>query len=262
MKIKHIIGAACVAAVISLAPNVEAQLSDNFDAPTVNPGWTVDRYLPQSVSIQNVDGHSALQLGVTAAGYQGAGSFYDYQGVQRSVGGIAGAWTATEQIDVTAQMLSGYANGGFWLRTGNGSDESTADYSIIAFRNPDGNGDANAGFYAWNDVLGIWVATGVSPTLGWHTLTMDYTGSDVISSIDGTTVYDNNALGNPAYDGDVTTVFNEAYNYGDRDYTVSFDNLNVSAVPDGGSTMVLMAIAALPMMFFVSRRRLLATASA
>lgn len=255
MKYVGIIGAACVAAVISLAStNAHAQYSDNFNGP-LDPGWVTDRYAPNSVT--TVGG--TMNLNISTADSQAnrppaySDGFYNYQGVQHAVTGIAGDWTATEQIDVTAQMLSGFANGGFWLRTGNGANESTADYDILAFRNPDGNGDASAGFYAWNDVLGTWNFAGAA-TLGWHTLSMEYTGSAVISKVDGTTVYDNTGLGNPAYDGEVTTVFNEAYNYGDRNYSVSFDNLNVSA-PDGGATIGLLAISAAPLAFFMKRRK-------
>ena len=253
MKIKYIIGAACVAAVIVFGTAIaNAQLSDNFNAPTVNPGWTVDRFLPQSVSIQNVDGHSALQLGVTAAGYQGASSFYDYQGVQRPVTGVNGDWTAREQIDVTQAMLTGQANVSFWVRTGLVGNESTADYDIWAVRNPDGN---DAAFYTFNDVNGSWLPTGVSATLGWHDFEMNYTGSSVVYSLDGTVERTDTALGNPLYDSQVTTVFNEVYNYGEAGYSGNFDNLNVSAnAPDGGSTLVLLAASLIGIGF--ARRRM------
>ncbi len=208
--------------------------TDPANGPGVDPAWGVDRRLPTTVAISG----GAIELGVTPAGYDGPGSFYNYQGIQRDAGGVVN-WIAKAQLEVTSDLLGGLANASFWLRTGLPGDENTADYNIIAFRNPTGSA---GGFYTFDDVNGLWLPTLAPVTLGWHDFEMSYLGGTVTYSIDGSIVRTDNALGNPAYANSATTAFLEIYNYGDRSYSARFDNVSVTsaAVPDKGSTLALL----------------------
>lgn len=248
-------------------------ITDTFDGPTIDPAWSVDRYQPSSSSIQTVGGQSAMVLEAnssTDAAHRPPGfsdTFYNYQGLQRDVT-MSGNWSLSEQIYLSDNTMNGLANIGMWGRTGLAGNESTAAYDILAFRNPGGTA-GGGGFYSWDDVGGNWISVGSSATEGWHTFLIKFDGTSDLYYIDGILVRTDSSLGNPAYAADLTTAYNEIYNFGgDRSYSGAFDNLvastDVRSVPDGGNTafMSIFGIGGLVGMSRLSKRKKSVTVAA
>jgi hypothetical protein len=243
---------------LGLTPAVsKADFIDLFHGATVDPAWQQDRFEPSTVAIVpnpapdavNLS-NTVLDLGVSAADFQGQGSFYDYQGITRQNLNVTGDWTVNADLYVSPDLASTTGTleaTTLWTRN---SDpvEANAFYPIIGISNASPTDPYNPAaidrvsrWRVFNSTLGSYVDLPLlgTPTVGWHDLTIQYTGSDYLYSIDGSQVYDETPASDPSV-GNLQGVYLEDYNFG-QSYDAYWDIVSAtSSVPEPASAGLLM----------------------
>ena len=245
---RRVLNCALGVALLSGSTAMAGQFTDTFD--TISPSWQTDRYAPSDFSVQNVGGDNRLQISINTADDAAnrnstySSSFYDTQGKRRPTA-TPGDWTVSADLLVTQAMLSTTGpleRTDLWTRDSN-PDENAAEYPIIGITNESPTNRYNASasdrlatFRIFDGDSTGWIDLPTAPTPGWHDLSISYTGSSYVYSIDGTTVYTDNTVSTPG-NGDLQTTFLEAFNFGDSNYSVNWDNLSV--VPEPGTIGLL-----------------------
>lgn len=268
----------CVAALVaccSLSSSIATTVFlDDFNAG-IAPGWSTDRYAPNSVDTVGGTLNLTISNADSAANRPGAYSsaFYNTQGIGHAAD-VTGLWTLSGSLLVSSDVVSGTAGGrraDLWGRSANiASAESSADYYIMGYRSFDPADPFNASaasissaWRVWDSDIG-WVDISAPVTTGWHDLDVTFTGSVVEYRLDNTLVYSDVTLTPDA--AHFTSLIAQAYNFGNApagdgdfpapgSYVASFDNISVTtSVPDGGHTLLMFGggVAAI----FVIRRKL------
>ncbi len=244
-----VVGALVVAGAIGAKA---VGFSDTFTGPGIDPGWVTDRYEPAGFS--SVGGRLEIEISdaQSAANRPGgfSGTFYNTQGRQRAAT-INGQWQLTGQIEVG---LTGLRRGDIWARTGGSGTGVNATYPIFGYRNFDpldpfnpSSGGISSAWRVWDaDTANGWVDLINPVTAGWHDLSISYDGSALVYMLDNSPVYTDTTLA--GLEGQLTTVFAQAYNFGTGGYIQRFDNINASektsGVPDQGSSLAMLGVAA------------------
>ena len=242
-----------------------AQFTDTFN--TIDPAWVLNRYDPAGFQSVVFEGDSRLGLTIDQTGSTANRSplfssvFYNTQGRMRP-GDITGDWTLTAQVfvssafDTTTGVL---ARSDLWGHTG--TTPGGGDYAILGFTNASPTdelnpaaGDRSFRFQAFDGNTGNWINLGVPAGFGfdaWHTLSETSTGSDFEFRIDGTLVYTN-----PTVSGDdLLSAMIQGYNFGQAgSYSVYWDNVTATAVPEPATSALAIAVAILSFAFWRRRR--------
>lgn len=230
-------------------------------APT---GWTTDRYDPAAFgNVGTVQGRSDV-LGISISTADGLGNrasgfnstFYNTQGMGTAVSGGAGS-TLSADLFVDSNWAT---DAGGSVRTDMwGVASGGTDYLIVGFSNYGGLGR----FRIWDaNTVNGWVEGVASVNYGaWNALSITYTGSSFVYSINGTAVYTDSTVTGTQFTGAIM----QAYNFnGDPsltatvpgNYTAHWSNAQTASVPDAASTALLVGLGLLAMAGY--RRRLAA----
>jgi hypothetical protein len=232
---------------LGLSQAIAVELMPDFStAPT---GWTTDRYAPTSFSnVGTFQGrNNVLGIGITSAGnlanrpaaYQS--TFYNTQGRQYQVAGGASSSISADLWIPTNWRDS--ANGSFrsdmWGVMTDGS--SVTDYPIVGFTDYGGA----SRFRVWDQDNGGWIDLATTVNYGaWNSLSIDFTGSSYVYSINGVVAFTDSTIGGST---GFQAIIMQAYNFADPngvpganpvDYTADWSN--AQGVPDGGATVMLL----------------------
>jgi hypothetical protein len=221
------------------------------DVPT---GWVTDRYAPTSfVTTPLYQGRSdVLGITITSAGdlnnrpaaYQS--TFYNTQGMQHAISGGAGSTLSADLwIDGAWQNSStGSIRTDVWgVMVNNLPTPSVTAYPILGFTNY--GGSARFRYYD-GDIAGGWTDVG-APILynSWNTLSIGFTGSAFVFSVNGSVVGSDLTINNST---GFSAAIMQAYNFADPsisgatpvDYTAHWSN---TPVPDVQNTIALLGFA-------------------
>ncbi|MBX2851657.1 MAG: PEP-CTERM sorting domain-containing protein [Phycisphaeraceae bacterium] len=235
-----------LAAGLFALPGTAAGFTDTFDS--IDPAWTTDRYEPAGFGSAFFNGDNRLKIDISTADSATnrpsnfSSGFYNTQGRKRE-SGLAETWTVSGDVYISSDMVSGnnLRRTDLWARDGDGS-ESNAEYPIFGMRrfDPSDAFNPNAAnissvWRIWDgDTANGWVELGEAVTEGWHTLSITGDGSSFVYKLNGATVYTDNTV---APEAGLTDTFVQAYNFGDSNYSVYWDN--ISAVPEPTSLALL-----------------------
>lgn len=243
-------------ALTAPAASAFAQFADPFD--TISSAWIANRYAPAGFSSVVFDGGNRLQLTLDATAAAAnrppafSSSFYDIQGMQRS-GNLTGPWSLSAQVFVSSAFnttTGPLVRSDLWGHTG--TTPGGGDYLIFGFTNESPTATLNAAaldrsfrFRAFDGNTGNWFDLGLPAGFvfdTWHTLTGTSTGSVFEYRLDGALL-----LTNPTAAGaDLLSAMVQGYNYGEAgSYSVHWDNVTASAIPEPATTALLAAVAAL-----------------
>ena len=222
---------------------------DHFDS--IDPAWHTDRYEPAGFTVSNFDGGNRLKIDISASddyqnrtgGFQDI--FYNTQGRQRQTT-LSTAWTVSGDVFISDDFLGGdnLRRTDLWARDSN-TTENAARYPIFGVVRNDGAdpqnpaGSLTTRYRVWNDASG-WIDLANTVTGGWHNLAITSTGASFVYSLDGSVVYTDNTTSAPGF-SDLSTVFVQAYNFGDashnvgQSYSVYWDNITAAPVPEPAS---------------------------
>jgi hypothetical protein len=237
-----------------------AELMPNFaDVPN---GWVTDRYAPTSFSnigpyqgrgdVLGIEITSAGNLANRPGGYQT--SFYNTQGMKHAISGGSGSTLSADLwIDGAWQTSSsGSIRTDVWGVMVNNVPTVTA-YPILGFTNY--GGTARFRYYD-GDIAGGWTDVG-APILynSWNTLSIGFTGSAFVFSVNGSVVGSDTTINNST---GFSAAIMQAYNFSDPsisgatpvDYTAHWSN---TPVPDVHNTIALLSMS-LATVFGLRRR--------
>jgi hypothetical protein len=247
-----------------------APFTDTFDS--IDPAWVTDRYEPEAFVVENFAGDNRLRIDIDtsdSAANRPAGftsTFYNTQGRQRAAG-VSSPWVLSGDlyIDSAFNTTTGQlVRTDLWGRDSNPT-EALAAYPIFGITNAsptDGFNpaapDRSFRFRAWDpqaDPLGDgWIDLAVPVGLAFdtfHNLSIESDGASFEYKLDGNTLYTDFTASLPLV-GDLQTAFVQAYNFGDGNYSVRWDN--IAAVPEPAS-IGLVGLATLGLGLFRRRRR-------
>jgi hypothetical protein len=235
-----------------------AQFTDTFD--TIDPAWVTNRYAPAAFASVLYDGDNRLLLTIDQTGSTAnrpsifSAPFYNTQGLQRS-GGITGLWTLSAQVFVSSAFdttTGSLVKTDLWGHTGTTGDGGA--YMILGFTNQSltaanvldpAAADRAFRFQAFDVNTGNWINLGVPTGFAfdtWHMLTGTSTGTSFEYRIDGVLV---GTIATTA-GGDLLSAMVQGYNFGGAgSYSVYWDNVAVSAVPEPATSAFFVALAAL-----------------
>lgn len=229
------------------------------DFSGVPSGWNTDRYQPDSFSNTGTQFGRDNVLGIGISAAQGYGSrpsgqnttFYNTQGMGYAFSSLQGAGSVLSADLYIPQSWASELNGSrrtdMWgvMASGPGPTDVT-DYSILGFTNLGGAGH----FQVWDENLnadaGGWVDLSVPVTYdAWTALSIKYTGSEYVYSIDGAPVFtDSDINGSTGFQSLIMQAYN--FNGGDPalpsdvvagesgNYTAYWDNTS-AGVPEPAS---------------------------
>jgi hypothetical protein len=246
--------------VVLLPAAARAQFSTTFD--TVGSEWIVNRYAPAGFSSASFLGDQRLQLTISSADSAAnrpvafSDAFYNTQGREHAVS-LATSWTLSADLYVASSFnttTGPLARSDLWGVT-------SAAYMIFGFTNAsptDGFNpaatDRSFRFRAFNLVSGAWIDLGVPSGFtfdAWHTLTATSTGTAFEYRLDGQLLVSQSITGNTA----LTSAQLQGYNFGQAgSYSVYWDNLSATAIPEPATTALLGALAALGLAVWRRRR--------
>jgi hypothetical protein len=226
------------APALLLAGSAAAATPQTFDTDPVlssvqAPGtWYTDRYAPGVFDSEPFDGDARLRHGIRMTERAAArppaysSSFYNTQGRKYDVNASGSVQRFSIEMYVADDFTSEDRSAGLWA-TGFDAGNAVSAYPILAFRHSQdspiwGASTVAAGFYGWDYVTGGYpFFMPVTETGRWYTLSFE------LNVGVGTTYYvDGTMLGFIA-DPDTTSLGNvilNAYNYGDEDYDVYWDD--------------------------------------
>ena len=98
--------------------------------------------------------------------------------------------------------------------------------------------DRSFRFRVWDaDTVNGWVD--IAAPLGltfdaFHNLSVAFDGTNLTYKLDGATLYTDTTASDAGF-GDLQTAFVEAYNFGDGNYSVRWDNISATSVPEPAS---------------------------
>ncbi len=241
-----------------------AQFTDTF--ATIDPAWTPNRYAPAGFESVVFDGDNRLQLTIDQTGATAnrditfSSPFYSIQGEQRP-GGVTGRWTLSADVYVAAAFDT---TTGPIVRTAlwghSGTTPAGGAYLILGFSNASPTDEYNSAaadrafrFRAFDFNFGDYVDLGVPSGFvfdAWHKLSGTSTGTAFEYRIDGAllhTVATPNSL-------DLLSAMIQGYNFDqDGGYSVYWDNVSTTAIPEPAAFASFAALAALGCS--VARRR-------
>lgn len=234
-----------------------AQFTDTFS--TIDPAWVPNRYDPAGFESVTYLGDSRLRL--TIAPPSLSDPFYNIQGRQRP-GGITGEWTLSAQVYVSSDFNT---TTGPLVRTAlwghSGTTDAGGAYMILGFTNASPTDALNPAadnrafrFRVFDVNFGDWIDLGVPAGFvfdTWHMLSGTSTGTDFEYRIDGVLV---KTL--PTADGaDLLSAMVQGYNFGQAaSYSVYWDNVTATAIPEPATTALIAAVAAFGVAFWLRRR--------
>lgn len=257
-------------AVAAWPAAAHAQFTDTFAA--IDPAWVANRYAPAAFSSVVFDGDHRLQLTLDASGSTAnrpptfSSAFYNTQGMQRP-GEVTVAWTLTAQVFIPTSFNTStgpLVRSEVWGHTG--TTPAGGDYLIFGFTNASPTDElnpvgANRGFrfHAFDGNTGNWFDLGVPTGFAfdaWHTLTGTSTGTVFEYRLDGVLL-----LTNPTAAGsDLLSAMVQGYNFSQAAaYSVYWDNVATSAIPEPATTAFVAACAALGLAVLRRRRTLAPT---
>jgi len=263
MNLKSALLTACV--VTGLTAAAQAQFVDSFNS--IDPAWIVDRYAPAGFSSVVFDGDNRLRLTLDATGSTASrplaysSAFYNTQGYQRA-GGIVGAWSLEAQVFASAAFnttTGPLVSTDLWGHSGTTPDGGA--YMRLGFSNTSPTDELNPAaanrafrFRALDIRTGSWIDFGLPSGFTfdtWHTLTGTSTGTAFEYRIDGALM-----LSIPTGLGaDLMSAMVQGYNFGEAaGYSVHWDNVSASAVPEPGTYALLAGASALGIAWWKRRR--------
>ena len=244
-----------------------AQFTDTFD--TIDPAWVTNRYDPAGFASVFYGGDNRLLLTIDQTGSAAnrlpiySAPFYNTQGRQRD-GGITGLWTLSAQVYVSSAFdttTGALVKTDLWGHTG--TTGAGGAYMILGFTNESLTAanildptaaDRAFRFQAFDVNTGNWIDLGVPTGFAfdtWHMLTGTSTGTSFEYRIDGTLV---GTIATTAGD-DLLSAMIQGYNFGQTDsYSVYWDNVTASAVPEPATSALFAALAALGLVGWRRRR--------
>ena len=242
-----------------------AQFTDTFD--TIDPAWVTNRYPPAGFASVSFLGDNRLQLTIGQTGstanrpLQYSDPFYNTQGRQRD-GGITGLWTLSAQVYVSSAFdttTGPLVRSALWGHSGT-TPEGGA-YMILGFTNASPTDPLNPAatdrafrFRIFDANFGDWIDLGVPTGFAfdtWHMLTGTSTGTSFEYRIDGALV---GTIATTA-GSDLLSAMVQGYNFGQAgSYSVYWDNVTVSAVPEPAASALFAALAALGLAGWRRRR--------
>jgi hypothetical protein len=252
-------------ALTAPAGSAFAQFTDPFD--TISSAWTANRYAPAGFASVVFDGGHRLRLTLDATGAAAnrppafSSSFYDIQGMQRP-GNLTGPWSLSAQVFVSSAFNTTtglLAASELWGHTG--TTPSGGDYLIFGFTNASPTNPLNAGasdrsfrFQAFDSTTDTWLDLGLPSGFvfdTWHTLTGTSTGSVFEYRLDGALVHTRATVAG----ADLLSAMVQGYNFGEAaGYSVHWDNVTASAIPEPATTTLLVAAAGLAFAAWRHRR--------
>ena len=256
MPFKSTFHALAALAFAALPGAATAQFVDTF--ATIDPVWVANRYAPAGFSSVSFDGDSRLQLTIDPSGstanrdFTYSDPFYNLQGMQRP-GDIAGLWSLSAEVFVSSAFntaTGALARGELWGHSGT-TPEGGA-YMILGFTNASPTDPLNASavdrafrFRAFDVNTGSWFDLGVPGGFvfdAWHTLSGASTGSAFEFRIDGVLVQTVATSAGAA----LLSAMVQGYNFGQAgSYSVRWDNVSASAIPEPATSALLLALAVL-----------------
>jgi hypothetical protein len=261
MTIKKIVQAMTIATTVACAAAQAAPIMPDFSGAPA--GWSTDRYAPANFSdIGSYQGRgNVLAIGISGAdslanrpsAYQSG--FYNTQGKGHAMSGGAGSVLSADVYvpAVWGDASNSHVRTDMWGVMSNASNAVT-DYTIIGFTNYGGD----ARLRVWDsDVNGGWVdVLSLASFNDWMSLSIDFTGSSYVYSVNGNAVYTDNTIGGSTQ---FSSVLMQAYNFGDAsiaganavDYTAHWANTQAAAVPEPTD----LALIGVGMLGFVAARR-------
>ena len=262
----------CAAFALAAFPCVAlADFTDPFN--TIDPAWVANRYPPAGFAVNIYDGDSRLKLTIDQTGSTAnrgtsySDAFYNIQGDQRD-GGITGPWTLSAQVYVSSAFnttTGPLVSSDLWGHTG--TTPGGGAYMILGFTNESPTAPLNPAaadrafcfrvFDGTTGPAGTWIDL---PLPGgfvfdtWHMLSGTSTGTAFEYRLDGALVYTvPTVAGN-----DLLSAMIQGYNFGQPgSYSVYWDNLTASAIPEPAAGALTASLAALGLAGW--RRRLAAT---
>ena len=236
----------------------QAQFTDPFGI--ITPAWVTNRYEPAGFTSVLFGGDQRLQLTIDQTGGTAARApevnspFYNTQGRQRP-GDLTGLWTLSAQVFVSSAFnttTGRLVNSELWGHTGTTSGGGA--YMIFGFTNASltvaNTLDATAPdrtfrFRAFDTTTGNWFDLGVPAGFvfdSWHTVSAASTGSAFEFRLDGVLLLTHAT----AAGSDLLSAMVQGYNFGEAgSYSVLWDNVTASAIPEPASTAFAAACAAL-----------------
>ncbi len=244
MKTVTCLTTACLIGASALSVQA-AGFTDTFDS--IHPDWATDRYDPAGFNSVFFDGDNRLQITIDDADSSAnrppsfSGTFYNTQGKKRDVA-VGTTWTVSGDVYISSDMVSGnnIRRTDLWTRDSN--EESSAHYPIFGVvRNDDSDpfnpnaASLTSRWRIWDGQVG-WVELAAPVTEGWHNLEIIADGTTFVYKLNGSMVHTDLTASSAGFE-DLSTVYVQAYNFGDSDYSVYWDN--ISAVPEPTSLALL-----------------------
>lgn len=205
-----------------LSEKASAVNGTTYGNVSLNTGWGVDRTAPSGGStVESFNGRQTLAVKVDAPSNPPS-SFYQYEGIKKSVAN--GTQTVKADLYIDSAWPAN-VRAGFW-GVGYDSTGSISSYPIVEYNTATSATNwriwDSAGAGGWRDV------TVPSATVGWNTIELAINKSDALK----TDVYVNGALiGASATDAtkNLRTIILNNYNFGNDDYTVRWSNIQTGA---------------------------------
>jgi hypothetical protein len=264
MHLPKFVFAGAILALAVLPKTAMAQFTDTFD--TINPAWVTNRFEPAGFESIIFGGDNRLRLTLDEADsaanrpFTFDSAFYNTQGRQRA-SGITSLWTLSAQVFVSSAFnttTGRLVRSDLWAHTGTTS--GGGDYATFGFTNASPTdvmnpaaADRSFRLQIFDTNIG-WVSLGVPGGFAfdaWHTLSATSTGGVFEYRLDGGIVYTAATVAGE----ELLSAMIQGYNFGEAgSYSVYWDNLSASAIPEPATGVLAAACAALGFAYWRRRR--------